>query len=188
MYYIYRRNVFNFGHNDGDQLTDELTLILDYASTNERAIHLKENWQYEFYKLLWKYKVLNNEEKQIIFKILGKETNEYNWENNLATISFDIYKKLESELKFDFLKIIKCETKKNRFYPLIKHLKFKEFDLDTKYYHDLEHLTYRLSSHDKREAFEKGVLFLLLTNDISSFIGDPEITEYEADFLDCYYF
>jgi hypothetical protein len=187
MYYIYRRNVFNFGHNDGDEITDELTLILDYTSKSDTAINLKENWQFEFYKQVWKYKVVTNQEKQKILIILGKEANEYNWEKLLADISFDTYKKLEAELKFDFLKIIECEAKKNKFYPLIKHSKFKEFDLDTKDYHDLEHLTYRLSSDSKREAFEKGVLFLLLTNDISLFIGDPETTEYEADFLDCYY-
>lgn len=187
MYYIYRRNVFNFGHNDGDEITDELALILDYTSKSDTAINLKENWQFEFYKQVWKYKVVTNQEKQKILIILGKEANEYNWEKLLADISFDTYKKLEAELKFDFLKIIECEAKKNKFYPLIKHSKFKEFDLDTKYYHDLEHLTYRLSSDSKREAFEKGVLFLLLTNDISLFIGDPETTEYEADFLDCYY-
>ncbi len=187
MYYIYRRNVFNYGHNDFDEINDELTLILDYASTNDRAVYLKDNWQYEFYKMLWQYKVVTNEEKQKIFAILGKEANDNNWENVLADISFETYKKLEAELKLDFLKIVKCDAKKNKFYPLIKHSKFKDFDLDTKYYHDLEHLTKLLSSYDKREAFEKGVFFLLLTNDISSFIGDPETTEFEGDFLDVYY-
>lgn len=187
MYYIYRRNIVNYGYNDDDEIKDELTLIIDYTSKKDIANSLKERWEYEFYKKIVEYKFLTNDERQKIISILGQDANEFNFEKKLDNISFNTFKKIKQELKFEFLKIVECKAKPNKFYPLIKHSKFKEFDLDTKYYHDLEHLTFLLSSTNKSEAFEKGVLFLLLTNDVAEFIGNPETTEFEGDFLDIYY-
>lgn len=187
MYLIYRRETINLGFNDGDEITDEATLLLDYASTSDKAIQLKEKWQYEFYKYLWQYKMLTSEEKQIVFTILGKEANEFNWEELVKNISFEDFKSLQAQLKIDFLKIVESSPRTDKYYPLIKHSKFNEFEMDTKYYHDMDDLTHLLYSKDKREAFEKGVFYLLLTNDISMFIGDPETTEQEGDFRDMYY-
>lgn len=187
MYFIYRLDITNFGFNDGDEITNEVTLLLDYASTYKKAMIIEEKWQYEFYKDLGYYKTVNEKEKSIILKTLGKGANEYNWEGLLKNISFEDFKSLQSQLKFNFLKIIDSNPRNNKYYPLIKHSKFKEFEIDTKYYHDLEDLALLLYSKNKREAFEKGILFLLLTKDISQFIGDPETTEEEADFIDIYY-
>lgn len=186
MFYLYRRNIISFGHNDGDEITDNHSILLDQASSASMIQSLRDKYQHGFYKKLWAYKVLSDEEKQLVLEVLGSMVSENDWESELERISFSQYKKLEATLHFDFTIINEGSPRKDRFYPLIKHHKFSEFGLDSKYYYDMDHLPPLLYSNDKREAFEKGVLYLLLTNDVSHNIGDPETTAYEADFRERY--
>lgn len=186
MFYLYRRNIISFGHNDGDEITDKHTILLDHASSASMIQSLRDKYQHAFYKQLWCYKDLTAEERQVVLEVLGSKVTEDNWESELERISVAEYKKLEAALQFNFTKIIEGNPQQDRFYPLIKHQQFSEFGLDSKYYHDMDHLPPLLISNNKQEAFEKGVLYLLLTNDVSHYIGDPETTPYEADFRERY--
>lgn len=186
MFYLFRRKVVSYGHNDIDEIPDASDLLLDYSRSAERIQDLRDKYQHTFYQRLWEYIVLTDEEQGILLNILGCSSDNYEWEEKLKKVSFGTFKKLESALKFDFLAIAEAIPQPDKFYPLIRHRTFAGFGLDTLNYSDLNHLVNCLPSGSNEEAFEKGVLFLILTNDISLNIGDPETTPYVADFKERY--
>ncbi len=182
-HYLYKKRIVNHGWNDGYEETDQTDLLL-HISDNPESILNDKNWfEFRYYKSLEENIILSEEQIDQVKSFFGPSA-DLNWSKALETISFADFKRLYATLQLEFTTIKKCETNPNSFYPLINHVLLSSLGLKTMRHHELEELVDQLTSDNADEAFEKGLFFLLLNNAVPSFIGDPETTGEEAEFID----
>lgn len=187
MNYIFRRIIFSYGWNDGDIIEENGGMLLDYTSDPNKALSIKDKYQYKFYQNLEINKQLTEKNYEDIIDYFKADTNRYNFHRKLEEMSFSDFKNLENILGFDFITIRTISPNENSYYPLINHSQFSEFGIDTTYNYMYDDWPPLLKSKSKDEAIEKAVFYLLMTNWLSDYMGDLNKIDDKYEFLDSYY-
>ncbi len=173
------------GHEDGMELPTQTKLILEASSNYKFLDSLKEELEYSFYKNLRGNFILSSVQKKVVYNFFGIEENWLILDEKLEKITFYQYEKLKELLNISFFKIEEGVPNKEKFYPIFNKQfwdKIGEYDRILRY-SDLECFSDNLESLTAEEAYEKAVFLLLLICNLDNFIGDPDVTSAEVDYL-----
>lgn len=178
------------GCDDGMSLPYQSKIILEISNEYEHLNSLKKELEYSFYKKLRRHFIPSTLQTEVISNFFEEKQKDWLYlDTRLEKITLDEYKELRKKLGVSFFKIESGRPQNHKFYPLFN----KQFwdKIEDSYnrilgFNDLDNFSDNLESSNIELAYEKAVFLLLLIFNLDEFIGNPDNTNAELDYLDSF--